>query len=196
METKTVNLGTGIIEKIMQVSKAFTATDDSRPILKHILLEIKKDKIRAVACDGWKLSVFDVEYNNPEQEEFNCYIKPFTLPKNIISTDILVDDKKTYITFNLSDGSSITYSNISIVGDYIDYKNVIPEVKQEMSISFNANYLSKVVSAVKDFNGNVKMYFCGDGKIDKVKPALFKSKITGVGEITSILLPVRCVGDE
>ena len=66
------------------------------------------------------------------------------------------------------------------------------------TVNLGTGIIEKImqVSNVKDFNGNVKMYFCGDGKIDEVKPALFKSKITGVGEITSILLPVRCVGDE
>lgn len=189
---KKVILGTGMIEQIMNITRDFVAKDNARPLLKNIKLDVYKNKIEATAIDGYKLAILELNYQNENQEEFSCYIKPFKLPKGIITTEISVDEKYTYITLNLNNNSAITYTNISDVGEFLNVKKILPELNEEFSISFNANYLAKMVNSVKDFNGNVKMYFSfEDGKLKKMTPMRIETDLKDTGHITSILLPVR-----
>ncbi len=186
MENKSVILYGDTYGLILKTMKDFVSRDDSRPILKNIKLDIRKDKIRAVACDGYKLCVFDINYDHPEQEEFVCYIQPSAIPKGIIEVEIKIDNNKMNTIFRLQNGESITYTKTNIIGEFVDENNVLPPVNENLSVALNATYLSKIASSVKNFNGNVKVFFNEDAR----KPITFKAKMDSFGEITAIQLPV------
>ena len=104
------------------------AVEDSRPILKGVKLEIDKDMITAVALDGYRLAIVKKPIVNTTSvcsaivpsKSLNEIVKLLDDSDEIIKVYLqknylLVDIDNTKITTRLLDG------------DFINYKNIIPQ---------------------------------------------------------------------
>ena len=58
-----------LFKQLINKSTFAVATDDSRPILKGVLLEISKTSINAVALDGYRMAVVRKEISNSNIEK-------------------------------------------------------------------------------------------------------------------------------
>lgn len=185
MKDKVLMLSGETFKTVINSLKKFVSKDEARPILKYIKLDIKKDKVRAVACDGYRMAVLDIIKNNPE--EFICYIEPLSIPKDIINTEILISENKQYITLFYLNGQAITYTRNNIVGEYINENAILPEINEDLSVTLDARMLSEIATSMKNFNGSVKIYF----NENNMKPVIYKTKFEDLMEMTAIQLPVR-----
>lgn len=137
------------LKRIVDNTKRFVGVNDKR--MEYIRLEIDADKktIRAVALDGYKLSV---EYAKIQEadESFLCYIKP-VIPKITRSTE--------HAVIELSGDRVLIQAEESIMG-YVqpsfDYYDVDKLIKEEMekeiirTIGVNAKYLKDALVSAKD----------------------------------------------
>ena len=103
------------------------STEDSRPILKGCLLEIKKDFVNCVALDGYRFAMANAEITKQKGEK-----------KIIINGKILGEiskillDNENYIVINIQKNNilfDIEATKITtrlMEGDYIDYIKILP----------------------------------------------------------------------
>lgn len=115
-------------KKIITNVNYAVALDDSRPILKGILLEVSKENksIKAVAVDGCRLSIANKPIINTT-EDFKIIVPG----KNITEIMKMLDDEgtiKIYVHSNniMVDLGDTTVINRLIDGQFINYKQIVP----------------------------------------------------------------------
>ena len=103
------------------------AVDDSRPILKGILIETTGTKIRAVAVDGCRLSIANKELSMSTND-----FKIIVPGKNIYDITRMMDNEgsiKVYVHSNnimVELGDTIIINRL-IDGQFINYKQIVPK---------------------------------------------------------------------
>lgn len=137
------------LKRIVDNTKRFVGVNDKR--MEYIRLEIDAEKkmIRAIALDGYKLSVEYAKIQNAD-ESFLCYIKP-AIPKITRDTE--------HAVIELSGDRVLIQADESIMG-YVqpsfDYYDVDKLIKEEMekeiirTIGVNAKYLKDALVSAKD----------------------------------------------
>jgi DNA polymerase-3 subunit beta len=102
------------------------SADDSRPVLKGVLLEIKGEKITGVALDGFRLSTCEKQIANYKLDT-SIIIPARSLDearKQLDGNDdinIIIENKFFQVNVN-----NTTFAGRLIDGDYINYKQIIP----------------------------------------------------------------------
>lgn len=137
------------LKRIVDNTKRFVGVNDKR--MEYIRLEIDAEKkmIRAVALDGYKLSVEYAKIQDTD-ESFLCYIKP-VIPKITRSTEHAVIDLSGDRVLIQADESIMGYVQPSF-----DYYNVDKLIKEETekeiirTIGVNAKYLKDALVSAKD----------------------------------------------
>lgn len=97
---KRVEINEIQFKKMIDGVKYCVACDNSRPVLKYILIKVKSDTITAYALDGYRAGRVEIKNDYPIDEEFTCFIKPFTVKvsKNGVCPVIIEQsDKKTFV---------------------------------------------------------------------------------------------------
>ena len=174
----------GLISKCIYA----VAVEDVRPILKGVKLEITKDKVTAVALDGYRLAVVHKPVHNTTAE-FSCIVPARSLNEiskllddsdNIIKLNVgrnflMVDIDNTKITTRLLEGDFINYTQI-IPQDFTT--NIVLNKDQLLDALERASLLSRV-----DRNNLVKFDIA-----DKVMVLSSKSEIGDIKENITISL--------
>ena len=160
------------------------ATEDVRPILKGVKLEITKEKVTAVALDGYRLAVVKKPVVDANAE-FSCIVparslneiskllsdEDRTIRVNVGRNFLMVDIDNTKMTTRLLEGDFINYNQI-IPTDF--NTNVVLNKEQLLDALERASLLSRV-----DRNNLVKFEIS-----DKVMVLSSKSEI---GDIKVVL---------
>jgi DNA polymerase III sliding clamp (beta) subunit (PCNA family) len=140
---------------IMEVGKsARKESDDSRPILKYIKVYVTETKIMAVALDGIKMSRVEM-FHGQTVEPFKFLIKPFVVPKDLISAEIEKEGETVNVVMNCRKFKT-TYTFEQPNSDFPDYQKIEQQDKydDDLQISFDAKKLDR---RVKDFYENGKL---------------------------------------
>lgn len=117
----------GILKKLCQQLLFSVSLDDKRPVLTGIYFEIDSDKLSAVSCDGFRLSIRNEKVVSEETMKF---IVPGKTLSDLVK---LLDDSDTTISVELTNKHIIMhFDNLFffsrlIEGDYIDYMRTIPK---------------------------------------------------------------------
>lgn len=137
------------LKRIVDNTKRFVGVNDKR--MEYIRLEIEAEKkmIRAVALDGYKLSVEYAKIQDTD-ESFLCYIKP-VIPKITRSTEHAVIELSGDRVLIQADESIMGYVQPSF--DYYDVDKLIKEETEKeiiRTIGVNAKYLKDALVSAKD----------------------------------------------
>lgn len=164
------------------------ATEDVRPILKGVKLEISKEQVTAVALDGYRLAVVKKPILNTTAE-FSCIVPARSLNEiskllgdedkpiriNVGRNFLMVDIDNTKLTTRLLEGDFINYTQIIPT----DFKtNVVLNKDQLLDALERASLLSRI-----DRNNLVKFEIA-----DKVMKLSSKSEIGDIKENITISL--------
>ncbi len=129
-EDKFVNISHNLFKTMVRQTNFAVSEDETRGILTGQLLEIKEDKIRLVALDGFRISIADGEAQNLKENDTEIIIPGKTL--NEFSKILSYKDSDQFsisltdnqILFDL--GNTKVISRI-IDGEYLRYEKVIPD---------------------------------------------------------------------
>lgn len=97
---KRVEINEMQFKRLIDGVKHCVATDNSRPILEYIQINVKHDTITAYALDGYRAGRIEIKNIFPIDEEFTCYIKPLTVKvskRGINPVVIEQSDEKTFV---------------------------------------------------------------------------------------------------
>lgn len=114
-------------EAVSKVSFA-AATEDTRPILKGVLLEINENILTTVALDGYRLAKCTKTVKNVTSNNLKAIVPARTLSEIIKfigdgEEDITIYTEKNHIMVNID--NTVIISRL-LAGEFINYKLIIP----------------------------------------------------------------------
>lgn len=140
-----VTLKENDLKQLINMTIFSAAYDDSRPILKGILVEVEDNKINAVALDGYRMALCTKPVIKTTAN------LSFVVPARCLSevSKILGDSdnevnilvQKNYILINVDETKIITRL---LDGDFINYKQVVP-VNTNTIVTISKKYLEETV---------------------------------------------------
>lgn len=122
-----INVKCNDITTLVKKTSFAVAQNDLKPILTGIKFEFKKEEIKAISVDGFRLALKTVK-TKPQNHEFSCVVPGKSLNElckitgNAEEMEISVSDKNILFTF---DGCKF-FSRI-LEGEFINYENFIPK---------------------------------------------------------------------
>jgi DNA polymerase-3 subunit beta len=130
----------GVLPRIARYVSFATSNDESRPVLRYVLMEIEDGVMRAVAADGFRLSLYDYDFREggnkvvPEDGRLLISRRQIDLAHRILG-DADVSISLTGVVRDGSDtvtGVLLSAGGVSIAGrttddKYPDYKRILPD---------------------------------------------------------------------
>lgn len=103
------------------------STEDSRPILKGVLLEVEGSTIRAVAVDGYRMAIVKKNILS-SSKDLKCIVPAKSLSEiskliDDTTEDLTVRVEKNFLMIDMNDTTIITRL---FVGEFINYKQILP----------------------------------------------------------------------
>ncbi|MFL2804425.1 MAG: DNA polymerase III subunit beta [Dehalococcoidia bacterium] len=157
-EGSTIKIDPQILKETVDYVAFAAATEDSRPVLTGIKVEVNNDDFTFAAADGFRLAVYQGKLVDSIDDNFEFIIPARSMQEigRLIGTDsspveFIVTSAGTHALFNIG--------NVEVVsqlmpGSFPNYRSLIPE-----------NYKNQVLADLSDFTNAVKTasIFARDG---------------------------------
>lgn len=122
-----------VLSTAVEKTQKFVATDDLKPILSGVLIDIKESETTFVATDGKRLARYTSNVGNMDCLQLVVPVKPLELLKGLQDEQVLIKYTENNITFVF--GKTVVNGRL-IDGTYPAYDRVIPtEFKHDLIIS-------------------------------------------------------------
>ncbi len=126
-ESENFTLKTKDFKTIINQSIFSVAQDDSRPILKGVLLEVENNSLKAVALDGYRLALSNKAVENATND-----LKVIVPSRSLSEISKLLDDDQEKVTVHVKDNYLMVEVDATKIitrllsGEFINYKQIIP----------------------------------------------------------------------
>lgn len=194
---KQLTLSESEFKDLLDGVKHSVATDDSRPMLQYIRIEVQKNKITAYTLDGYRASRFIINRKTENPDEFVCYIKPVPFKETKSGTrQVLIthDEKSTTSVQYETEYGEIVYRFNTKGGEFINIAQIYAGAEEhDRETGINAKYLAQAMQALAKVDEGRNHLAAIEGKENATRPVLFKA-INSDYENTQLILPVRLVG--
>lgn len=198
---KEITLDITVVKKIFNTLKKSLSRDNSRPILQWIKVEVKEDKVNAIALDGYMMTMSSIELKEKPDEEFDFYIQPFYMPTyrtgGIVKFSVEENNRLSIEIKSLTSRDTITYSIQQPLAEFINWRNVIPEVDEDLKICVDARLLTDALNGFKDSHDTKNAVWLKfkrrDNGIDIISPIVLEQKAENGITNKGIVLPIRAV---
>ena len=179
-EGSTIKIDPQILKETVDYVAFAAATEDSRPVLTGIKIEVNNDDFTFAAADGFRLAVYQGKLSDSIDDNFEFIIPARSMQEigRLIGTDsspveFTVTPAGTHALFNIG--------NVEIVsqlmpGSFPNYRSLIPE-----------NYKNQVLADLSDFTNAVKTasIFARDGS------GIVRIQIVGNGDSAGLSISSR-----
>lgn len=172
---KKVEINELQFKRLIDSVKNCVAKDDFRPQLQYIQIKVGIDTITAYSLDGYKASRVEIKNTCSVDEEFVCYIKPFTVKTSKRGTNLVVIEQLNEQTFVEvpTEYGTLRYAFTAPQDDYIDVEKIFNANRQhEQEFMVNSRYLIDVLKNFDYANKNVVFEI----KKDNTKPFIISAK--------------------
>ncbi|MYF78836.1 MAG: DNA polymerase III subunit beta [Chloroflexi bacterium] len=127
-----VRVDSGILRNALDRTVFAAATDDARPVLTGVKMEVEGDKATFAAADGFRLSIESAQLMDAAEEGFDALIPARALREltalmsgTVSPVEIMVSETGGEAMFRI--GDDIEMITQLIAGTYPDYKSLVPE---------------------------------------------------------------------
>ncbi len=172
---------------------AFAAdTEETRPVLSGILVEIEGDKLTLAAADGFRLAVKQGSILNPVEKPVNVIIpaRTFSEVSRLIgeqdsTMDVLVSSSKNQVLFQLDDLQIVSQI---IQGNFPRYMDLLEDAMRDTKAEATLRITDILAASrsvyifVRDSNNIVKIQMNSGGEDGPTGQMIISSKDDEVGE--------------
>lgn len=194
---KQLTLSESEFKDLLDGVKHSVATDDRRPVLQYIRIEVEKNKITAYTLDGYRASRFVINRKTDNPDEFVCYIKPVPFKETKSGTRqvfITLDEKSTTSVQYETEYGEIVYRFNTRRSEFPNIAQIYADAEEhDRETGINAKYLAQAMQALAKVDEGRNHLATIEGKENATRPVLFKA-INSDYENTQLILPVRLVG--
>lgn len=114
------------------------------PHLQYIQGVVKDKKLTLTSTNGQILAKTQIELDIDGNINFEFYIKPFTIPKNVTAVEIENIEDTTTISL-LGENINIHYQFSQTPDDFIHTDNIFPQTDNSLIVYFDAKRLIKAL---------------------------------------------------
>ena len=164
-DSPTISVPSAALKKSLGRVAIVSATDDSRPVLMGVKVEIDKSGITLAAADGFRLAVDRVEISSSEDLDSSAIVPG----KTMLELERLIDDSnQSTIQISVSETSNqilFNLENIQVVsqliqGQFPDYEKLIPNSSSTQSLVDRKAFMESIKAAsifARDGSGIIKL---------------------------------------
>ena len=161
----TISVPSAALKRSLGRVAIVAATDDSRPVLMGVKVEIDKSGITLAAADGFRLAVDRVEISSTEDLDSAAIVPG----KTMLELERLIDDSnQSTIQISISEASNqilFNLENIQVVsqliqGQFPDYEKLIPNSSSTQSLVDRKAFMESIKAAsifARDGSGIIKL---------------------------------------
>ena len=127
-----VRVDSGILRNALERVVFAAATDDARPVLTGVKMEVEGEKATFAAADGFRLSIESAQLMEAPEESFDALIPARALREltslmagTVATVEIMVSESGGEAMFRI--GDEIEMITQLIAGTYPDYKSLVPQ---------------------------------------------------------------------
>ena len=127
-----VRVDSGILRNALERVVFAAATDDARPVLTGVKMEVEGDKATFAAADGFRLSIETAQLMEAPEEAFDALIPARALRElaaltagSSATVEIMVSETGGEAMFRV--GDEVEMITQLIAGTYPDYKSLVPQ---------------------------------------------------------------------
>ena len=127
-----VRVDSGILRNALERVVFSAATDDARPVLTGVKMEVEGDKATFAAADGFRLSIETAQLMEAPEEPFDALIPARALRElgslmagTVATVEIMVSESGGEAMFRI--GDEVEMITQLIAGTYPDYKSLVPQ---------------------------------------------------------------------
>ncbi len=127
-----VRVDSGILRNALERVVFSAATDDARPVLTGVKMEVEGEKATFAAADGFRLSIESAQLMEAPEESFDALIPARALREltslmagTVATVEIMVSESGGEAMFRI--GDEIEMITQLIAGTYPDYKSLVPQ---------------------------------------------------------------------
>ena len=127
-----VRVDSGILRNALERVVFAAATDDARPVLTGVKMEVEGDKATFAAADGFRLSIETAQLMEAPEEAFDALIPARALRElaaltagSAATVEIMVSESGGEAMFRV--GDEVEMITQLIAGTYPDYKSLVPQ---------------------------------------------------------------------
>lgn len=175
--------------------KHSVATDDSRPMLQYIRIEVQKNKITAYTLDGYRASRFVINRKTENPDEFVCYIKPVPFKETKSGTrQVLIthDEKSTTSVQYETEYGEIVYRFNTRGGEFVNIAQIYAGAEEhDRETGINAKYLAQAMQALAKVDEGRNHIATIESKSNPLQPVLFKAQNGGTKTLLHSELQLR-----
>lgn len=191
---KQLTLSEDEFKSLLDGVKHSVATDNSRPMLQYIRIEVEKNKITAYTLDGYRASRFVINRKTENPDEFVCYIKPlpFKASKSGAQQVIITHDERSTTSVQCpTEYGEIVYRFNTKGGEFVNIEAIFKGAEEhDRETGINAKYLAQAMQALAKVDDGCNHLAMIESKENATLPVLFKAKNSNY-ENTQLILPVR-----
>ena len=164
-DSPTISVPSAALKRSLGRGAIVSATDDSRPVLMGVKVEIDKSGITLAAADGFRLAVDRVEISSTEDLDSSAIVPG----KTMLELERLIDDSnQSTIQISISEASNqilFNLENIQVVsqliqGQFPDYEKLIPNSSSTQSLVDRKAFMESIKAAsifARDGSGIIKL---------------------------------------
>ena len=164
-DSPTISVPSAALKRSLGRVAIVSATDDSRPVLMGVKVEIDKSGITLAAADGFRLAVDRVEISSTEDLDSAAIVPG----KTMLELERLIDDSnQSTIQISISEASNqilFNLENIQVVsqliqGQFPDYEKLIPNSSSTQSLVDRKAFMESIKAAsifARDGSGIIKL---------------------------------------
>lgn len=167
----TIKVGTRDLETAISQTVFAASTNTSRPVLSGVLFDVKKDELKIVATDSYRLAEKTIKLDEKSGAEVECIVPAKTIIElgKILSKaeekEVELSVSKNQVLFVVGDVNLISRL---IEGKFPPYEKVVPKetkTKLEVLDEALANVVRRVSLFARENNNSIKISATNDGKL-------------------------------
>ena len=174
-------------KNVVEKTTVSCSSDDSRPILKGCLFEIQDGKLTAVALDGFRMSVVEMQVQS--SGNFKAVIPARTL----LEITRLLEKEDQQLKINVQKNSlslkvenTVIFSRL-IEGDFVKYNHILPN-NFENVVTVNKNYLLNSIERAAIVARNDRYNVVKFDVKENIMTVSAKSEVGNVNENVNVML--------
>jgi len=159
------------LEEAINQTVFAASTNTSRPVLSGVLFDFKKDLLKLVATDSYRLAEKTIYFDDKNSVDIECIVPARTVMElgkllaKVSNDNVEVSVSKSQILFI---AGNIRLISRLIEGKFPPYDKVIPKetkTKLEISVSDLVNVTRRVNLFARENNNSIKFSVTNDGKL-------------------------------
>ncbi len=167
--------------------------DEYRPVLKYIQIEVRNDTVTAYALDGYRAAKTQIKLSEPSENEFLCYIKPFSFKplKQGINPVVIETDGSCAFVEVITEFGKVRYSFEKPDGNF-DIAKVFEDNKDhDRELGMNAFYMAQACGALQKITNDRRTNLVVlETKENNLRAFIIRAKGEGITS-EQLILPVR-----